>query len=120
MNDFRGTGIESTGRFICKEHEGILRKLTGKNYPLFLSSRKIPCDMHHSVGQSDLIDKVRCPVDCLFLRIIDIIKGMKDIFDNPVISIQGKRALEHNSSTAQQASFQHLIFLAPEINIKGC
>jgi hypothetical protein len=61
--------------------------------------------MHHPVGEPDLVDEVGCTVDGFFLRIIDIIKCMKYVFDYPVVAIKGEGPLEHNSSTPHHPSF---------------
>ena len=47
--------------------------------------------MHHPVGEPDLVDEVGCTVDESFLRIIDIIKCMKYVFDYPVV-LRGERS----------------------------
>ena len=90
----------------AKSMNGSFASCRARTTRLFLTARKIPGDMHHSVGESDLIDEICCPVDLFILRILDIIKCMEDVFDDPVISVQGERALEHDCSPPHQPALQ--------------
>ncbi len=75
--------------------------------------------MHHPVGHPYPFKEFCGPVHGLFGRIPDIIECMQNVFDNPVIPIQGEGSLEHDRSFSEYQGFPCLIFGVPEIDING-
>src|SRR5208283_1846095 len=118
VDDLCGSGIQRAGRFIGKKQEGLFCQLPGKHHALFLAAREVTGDMHHPVGEPDLVDKVGCTVDGLLLRVIDVIECMKDILDYAVVSVEGKGPLEHDRGPPHHPPLQRLVRLVPEIHIE--
>jgi hypothetical protein len=73
--------------------------------------------VHHPVREPHLVDEVGCTVDGLFGGIFDIVESVKDILDDPVVTVQGKGALEHDGRPAHQAAPERFVTLVPEIDI---
>ncbi len=111
--------IESTGRFISKEHCRVLCELPGEDDPLLLATGQVTGDVHHPVGQSDLVDEISRTVDGVFLGIIDIVEGVENILDYPIVTVEGKRPLEHDCSPVHYPGLRPVSLLVPEINING-
>ena len=117
MDKMGSFGIKGPRRLIGIEHKRLFCQLPSEYHPLFLAPGKVAGNMHHPVGEPDLIDEIRCPVDRLFHRVFDVIQCMQDVLDDPVVPVQGKRALEHDRSPPHQPARQQIVALVPEIDI---
>ena len=73
--------------------------------------------MHHPVREPHLVDQVGSPVNCLLLRVIDIVECMEDVLDHAVIPVQGERALEHDCRPVHHPGLQSVDPFIPEIHI---
>jgi hypothetical protein len=75
--------------------------------------------MHHPVGEFHLVDQVSSTVNGMLLRVPDVIERMEHILNNPVVPIEGKRALEHNRSPVHDPGLHAVALLIPEIDINS-
>jgi hypothetical protein len=112
-----GFGVERAGRLIGKEHGRVLGQLPGKDNTLLLSAGQVAGDMHHPVREFHLVDEVGSPVDRMFLRIADIIERMEYVLDHPVVTVECKRALEHNRGPVHDPGLHAVGLRIPEIDI---
>ena len=103
----------------AKSIAGFFASLPGKHDPLFLAAGEVTGDMHHTVGEFHLVDQVGGPVDRLFLWVPDIIERVQHVLDHPVVTIEGKRALEHDRGPVHDPGLHPVCFLAPEVDIYG-
>jgi hypothetical protein len=118
MDKVSSLRIKSAGRFIGKKEEWFFRKLPGKDNPLLFPSGEVTGDMHHAMGEAYLVEKIGSTVDRLVLGIIDIIKGVQDVFDHAVISIKGKSPLKHDCRAPHHPPFHGTVLLVPQIDIE--
>ena len=117
MHQPGGFGIERARGLIGKEHGRVLRQLPGEDDPLLLAAGEVAGDMHHPVGEFYLVDEVGSPVDCMLLRVADIIERVEHVLDHPVIAIERERALEHDRGPVHDPGLHAVGLLVPEIDI---
>jgi len=113
-----GLRIERPGRLIRKEQERVLCKLSGEYHPLLLAAGEIAGDVHHPVGEPDLIDEVSGPADRFLRRVADIVKRPQDVLDHPIVAIECKRPLEHDGGSAHDPPLHLGVLLRPEVDIE--
>ena len=107
--------IESAGRSSAKSIAGF--------FPACRATiRASPPDRSRAIssygGIVVLVDEISGTVDGVFLGIIDVIKCMRT-FSYPIITVEGKRPLEHDCGPVHYAGLLPISLLVPEIDINS-
>ena len=111
--------IECARWFVGAEHDGVFCELSCKNDTLFFSAGEVTRYVHHSVRESDLVQKVRRPRNLLLGRITDIGEGMHDVLDYAVVTVERKCPLEHYCGAVHNPALHLRVFFSPEIDVRG-